>query len=52
MLTAWIAERVSFLAPVRLYPGEWEMEALRDGVARVLAGQEQPRVYPTGEHQA
>ncbi len=44
-----ITERVSFLGPVRCYPGEREMPALRDGVARVLTGEERPRVYPTGE---
>lgn len=49
MLTDWIAERVSFLAPVTIYPGEFEMPALRDGVLRALSGEERVRVYPTGE---
>jgi len=48
-LVRLISERVSFLAPVRCYPGEREMVALRDGAARVLAGEERPKVYPTGE---
>ncbi len=40
-----IRERVSFLAPVFVYPGECEMEALRDGVLRVLAGEEEAKEY-------
>lgn len=47
-LTEAISARVAFLAPVRLYPGEFEMTALRDGVRRVLAGEERPRNYPSG----
>ena len=38
-------KRVGFLAPVRVYPGEMEMEALALGGLRVLRGQEQPKVY-------
>jgi len=48
ILTGAIAARVGFLGPVRLYPGEFEMEALRDGVRRVLSGEERPRNYPDG----
>jgi butyrate kinase len=50
MLTDAIRTRVSFLGPVRLYPGEFEMEALRDGVRRVLAGEEREKIYPSGDH--
>ena len=49
MFSAWIAERVRFLGPVEVYPGENEMAALREGVARALAGQEAVKIYPTGE---
>ena len=49
MLTDWITQRVKFLAPVHLEPGENEMQALREGAARALAGDEPIRVYPTGE---
>ena len=49
MLTGWISQRVGFLGPVEIYPGEDEMAALREGVARALAGEEAVRVYPTGE---
>ncbi len=45
MLTTWIRERVSYLAPVFLYPGEEEMEALADGVKRVLNGREEALIY-------
>ena len=41
-----IAKRVSFIAPLRLYPGEKEMEALSQGGIRVLKGEEQAQVYP------
>ncbi|MCD6081915.1 butyrate kinase [candidate division WOR-3 bacterium] len=34
-----IKERVDFLAPVKVYPGEREMEALAYGVLRVLRGE-------------
>lgn len=40
MLTAWIREQVSFLALVVVLPGEHEMEALSQGVIRVLRGEE------------
>ncbi|SDF51164.1 butyrate kinase [Sporomusa acidovorans] len=40
MMTEWITERVSFIAPVEIMPGENEMEALALGVLRVLRGQE------------
>ncbi len=43
--TALVRKRVGFLAPVRVYPGEMEMEALALGGLRVLRGQEQPKVY-------
>ena len=45
MLTDWIKERVSFIAPVRIYPGEGEMEALAEGALRVMRGEEKPKVY-------
>lgn len=41
----WIKERVGFLAPVKVYPGEFEMTALAQGVLRVLRGEEQVRIY-------
>ena len=43
--TNLIAERVSFIAPVKIYPGEDEMQALADGAFRVLKGTEAAREY-------
>jgi butyrate kinase len=40
-----IAERVRFIAPVKVYPGELEMEALAAGAIRVLSGQEEAKNY-------
>lgn len=40
-----IKQRVSFLAPVRVYPGEDEMMALAKGVMDVLKGKETPLEY-------
>ncbi|HHW55278.1 MAG: butyrate kinase [bacterium] len=48
MLTAWIRDRVSFLAPVLIYPGEGELEALVQGALRVLRGEEKAKVYSPG----
>lgn len=45
MLTERISERVSFIAPVVVVPGAKEMEALCEGVTRVLDGQEQYKLY-------
>lgn len=44
-LINWIKERVGFIAPVKVYPGEFEMIALAQGVLRVLRGQEEVRIY-------
>jgi butyrate kinase len=40
-----IRDRVAFLAPVLVYPGENELEALALGVLAVLRGDAEPRVY-------
>jgi butyrate kinase len=44
-LTAWIEERVRFLAPVAVYPGEDEMTALAEGALRVLKNEEDMKTY-------
>lgn len=49
--TKWIEEKVSFIAPVMIVPGEKEMEALAAGALRVLNGEEEIhpyRYYPKG----
>lgn len=48
MLTDWIAKRVSFIAPVKIMPGENEMEALAFGALRVLRGEETARTFSMG----
>lgn len=45
MLVNWITERVDFIAPVLVYPGEDEMEALAAGGIRVLQGREAAKTY-------
>ncbi len=45
MMTSMIKERVAFIAPVELYPGEYEMDALAAGAIRVLTGEEEPKYY-------
>ncbi len=44
-LVAEITRRVSALAPVQVFPGSLEMEALAEGVFRVLHGREEPLSY-------
>ncbi len=44
-LTGWTKERVRFIAPVLIYPGEDELLSLAQGCLRVLRGQESPREY-------
>ncbi len=44
-LTNYIKEMVGFIAPVIVKPGEDEMKALNEGVMRVLAKQETPKIY-------
>jgi len=44
-LVARIREYVSFIAPILVYPGENEMEALALGALRVLRNEEKPKNY-------
>ena len=45
MLVGWIQQRVQWIAPVLVYPGEDEMLALALGALRVLRGEEPSRHY-------
>ncbi len=45
ILTDWVRERVRFIAPVFVFPGEDEMEAMAEGGLRILRGEETPRPY-------
>lgn len=44
-LVDWVKERVSFIAPVEVIPGEFEMEALANAAVRVQNGEETPKEY-------
>lgn len=44
-LTAIVKERVEFIAPVEILPGEEELEALAAGALRVLNGEEEALKY-------
>ena len=48
-LITLVTERVEWVAPVEILPGENEMEALAEGCYRVLINREQPKHYPDGE---
>jgi butyrate kinase len=45
MIVTWITEFVSFLAPVMIFPGEEEMQALAEGVLRILNGEDKAHIY-------
>jgi len=44
-LVEQVTDMVNYIAPVKVYAGEFEMEALAAGALRVLTGQEQPKTY-------
>lgn len=46
--TNQIKERCSWIAPVKVYGGDFEMEALAAGAIRILSKMEEPKVY-TGQ---
>lgn len=43
--TEWVKNRVEFIAPVKVYAGENEMESLAEGALRVLSGEEVAQEY-------
>ena len=45
LITEPLRKKVSFIAPVFLFPGEEELEALAQGALRALRGEEEIRVY-------
>jgi butyrate kinase len=45
LLVDWIRDRVKFIAPVLVYPGEDELRALAQGGLRVLRHQEEAKEY-------
>jgi butyrate kinase len=44
-IVADVSERVAFIAPIVVMPGEEELEALAEGALRVLRGEETAKVY-------
>lgn len=40
-----IKKACSWIAPIAVYPGEFELEAMAAGVLRVLRGEEEPKYY-------
>lgn len=46
-LVEWIRQRVQYIAPLQVYPGEDELLALAQGALRVLAGKEVALDYVT-----
>lgn len=44
-LTDNVEKMISFIAPVKIVPGEDEMTALMEGALRVLRGEELPKIY-------
>ncbi|MGI5840196.1 MAG: butyrate kinase [bacterium] len=49
MFTEWVRERVEYIAPVKIYPGEKELESLALGALRVLRGEEEAKTYPPAQ---
>lgn len=45
MMTEWVKERVEFIAPVEILPGENELESLALGALRVIKGEEKAHEY-------
>jgi butyrate kinase len=45
MLVDWIVDHIGFIAPIEVYPGENELEALALGALRVLQGEEEVKEY-------
>jgi butyrate kinase len=44
-LVKQITDACSWIAPVYAYPGEFELEAMAAGAARVLSGEEEAKEY-------
>lgn len=45
VLCKYLEDRVGFIAPVKVYPGESELDALADSAIRVLSGEEEVKKY-------
>ena len=45
LVVSGVKDRISYLAPVEIIPGEMEMEALALGAIRVFDGREETKIY-------
>ena len=45
LFVGWIQNRVAWIAPLFINPGEEEMKALAMGVLRVIRGEEEAKTY-------
>lgn len=45
LLMKKISSMVNFIAPIKIFPGEDELEALNSGVLRVMSGKESEKIY-------
>ncbi len=50
-LVTLLSDYTNWIAPIRVYPGEDELQALAEGVLRVLRAEEKPR-FLTAQHEA
>ena len=44
-VTTYLTDKLSFIAPIEVMAGEFEMEALAAGACRVLSGEEIPHTF-------
>lgn len=44
-LIKWLIEHTAFIAPIHIFPGEGEMEAMAEAGVRVLSGEEEVKEY-------
>ncbi|MBP2654307.1 MAG: buk2 2 [Firmicutes bacterium] len=49
LFTSWVIDKVKYIAPVEIVPGENELEALAFGVLRVLKGEEEAHEFVAPE---
>lgn len=49
-VTDFIADHVSFIAPIFVYPGENELRALAENALAVLRGEREPKIYANEEY--
>lgn len=48
-MTQMISDYTAFLAPIHVFPGENEMQALAEGGLRILRGEEEAKEFSLAE---